>query len=456
MNELDRDGFRMACAGCTICDRTQLSMTAEVHTVADSGVEPGHAQPAGAISRREAIEGMAGTLGVALVATIPVASAAQAGVSPVAASAPGRLMGAPTSALGVRSAFAPPAPRTPTGQLVGSSLTPLHSLSGTLTPSDLHFERHHAGVPAIDPATHRLVIHGLVDRPLTLSVDDLKRFPQVTRIHFVECSGNGRAAWVSPAPDMTPQRTDGLTSNSEWTGVPLATLFREAGARREATWFLAEGADACLMTRSVPMEKALDDALVVWGQNGEALRPEQGFPLRLLLPGWEGNANVKWLRRLELGTAPWMTRWETSKYTDPLRDGTARIFSFVMDAKSIITTPAVPARLADRGWHAVSGVAWSGRGRITRVEVSADSGSTWHDADLGPALPKAHTRFSMMWNWTGEPAVLLSRATDETGYVQPTRQALMDARGAGTDYHNNAIRGWRVDADGGIAFHWET
>jgi sulfane dehydrogenase subunit SoxC len=336
-------------------------------------------------------------------------------------------------------------------------MTPLQALTGTITPSDLHFERHHAGVPTIDPATHRLVIHGLVDRPLSFSVDDIKRFPQVSRVHFVECSGNGRAAWLNPTPDMTPQRTDGLTSNSEWTGVPVTTLFREVGAQQQATWFLAEGADACLMTRSIPMEKALDDALVVWAQNGEPLRPEQGFPLRLLLPGWEGNANVKWLRRLELGTQPWMTRWETSKYTDPLKDGTARIFSFVMDAKSIITSPCVPGPLSGHGWRPVSGVAWSGRGRITKVEVSADNGATWHNAELqGPALPKAHARFSMMWNWDGGPAVLLSRATDETGYVQPGRQALREARGPGTDYHNNAIRGWRIEADGSIAFHWET
>jgi sulfane dehydrogenase subunit SoxC len=366
-------------------------------------------------------------------------------------------MGAPTSAVGTRSPFAAPTGRTPVGNPVGSSLTPLHSLSGSITPSDLHFERHHAGVPTIDPSTHKLVIHGLVDRPLSLSVDDIRRFPQVTRVHFVECSGNSRPVWVSPSPEMTPQRTDGLTSNSEWTGVPVATLFREAGAQSTATWFLAEGADACMMTRSVPMEKALDDALVVWAQNGEPLRPEQGFPLRLLLPGWEGNANVKWLQRLELGTQPWMTRWETSKYTDPLKDGTARIFSFVMDAKSIITSPSFPSKLADKGWRSVSGVAWSGRGRITRVEVSADGGTTWHDAELqGTVHSKAHTRFAMMWNWEGSQAVLLSRATDETGYVQPTRKALMDARGTGTDYHNNAIRGWRVEPDGGVFFHWET
>ena len=418
--------------------------------------EPG---PDADITRREALEGLAGTVGAVIVATMPVAAIAQATTQVAAAPSvtPARLMGTPTSAVGTRSPFSVPGARTPTGALAGSSLTPLQSLSGTITPADLHFERHHAGVPAIDPATHHLVIHGLVDRPLSLTVDEIRRFPQVTRVHFVECSGNGRAAWLNPAPDMTPQRTDGLTSNSEWTGVPLATLFREAGAQRAATWFLAEGADACLMTRSIPMEKALDDALVVWAQNGEPLRPEQGFPLRLLLPGWEGNTNVKWLRRLELGTQPWMTRWETSKYTDPLKDGTARIFSFVLDAKSIITSPSVPSRLSGQGWRPVSGVAWSGRGRITRVEVSADNGATWHDAELqGTALPKAHTRFSMMWNWSGESAVLLSRATDETGYVQPTRKALLDARGAGTDYHNNAIRGWRVEPDGGVFFHWET
>lgn len=421
--------------------------------------------PKAKITRREAIEGIAGTVGAVIAASVPTVSPAQNAPPPAApqpvttspSTTPARLSGAPTSAVGTRSPFAAAGGRAPVGTPVGSSMTPLQSLTGTITPSDLHFERHHAGVPTIDPATHRLVIHGLVDRPLSFSVEDIKRFPQVSRVHFVECSGNGRAAWVNPAPDMTPQRTDGMTSNSEWTGVPVATLFREAGAQRNATWFLAEGADACLMTRSIPMEKALDDALVVWAQNGEPLRPEQGFPLRLLLPGWEGNANVKWLRRLELGTQPWMTRWETSKYTDPLKDGTARIFSFVMDAKSIITSPSVPNRLNGHGWRPVSGVAWSGRGRITKVEVSADNGATWHDAELqGPALPKAHTRFSMMWNWDGSPAVLLSRATDESGYVQPGRQALRDARGPGTDYHNNAVRGWRVDADGSIAFHWET
>jgi len=416
--------------------------------------------PGPGVSRRDVIEGLAGSVGAVLLAGVAGAHSAQAATpsgQSAAATVAGRRMGAPTSAVGTRSPFAARATRAPTGQEVGSSYTPLQHLSGTITPSDLHFERHHAGVPTIDPVSHRLVIHGMVDRPLTMTVDDIRRFPQVTRVHFVECSGNGRAVWRNPRADMTPQRTDGMTSNSEWTGVPVATLFREAGAQGAASWFLAEGADACQMTRSVPMEKAFDDALVVWAQNGEPLRPEQGFPLRLLLPGFEGNANVKWLRRLELGTAPWMTRWETSKYTDPLKDGTARIFSLAMDAKSIITSPSLPGRLEGSGWREVAGVAWSGRGRITRVEVSTDGGVTWREASLQePVLSKAHTRFSHMWNWSGEPAVLLSRATDETGYVQPTRQQLLDARGAGTDYHYNAIRGWQVERDGGLSFFWET
>jgi sulfane dehydrogenase subunit SoxC len=427
----------------------------------------GRKQPS--VTRRELLAGAAGALGGAVLAAgLPVAAAGQrASPSPAgqktseparpAPADPTAVPGDPTSAIGSRSPFARLEGRTPTGQLTGSSLTPLQDLTGTITPSDLHFERHHAGVPRIDPARHSLLIHGLVDRPTVLSVDDVKRFPSVTRIHFVECSGNGRGAWQTPTPEMSPQQIDGLTSNSEWTGVPVATLFREVGAQRDAAWFLAEGGDSCKLARSIPMEKAMDDALVVWAQNGEPLRPEQGFPLRLLLPGYEGNANVKWLRRLELGREPWMTRWETSVYTDPLPNGTSRQFSLVMDAKSLITSPAYPAVLAAPGWHPVSGVAWSGRGRITRVEVSVDGGRSWQDATLQePVLSRAHTRFSRMWEWRGQEAVLLSRATDETGYVQPTRQRLMQVRGIGTSYHFNAIRGWRVKNDGHVFFEAET
>lgn len=411
------------------------------------------------LSRRRMLGEAAGAMGASLLVAIPAASAASPPRRAAVASSPDALRpdGAPTSAIGTRSAYAQPAGRTPTGATAGSSLTPLQDLSGTITPADLHFERHHAGVPAIDPASHRLVIHGMVAQPTSFSMDDLKRFPSVTRTYFVECSGNGRAAWRDPRPELSPQRVDGLTSNSEWTGVPLATVLREVSAQDGARWILAEGADACLMTRSVPIEKAMDDALLAWAQNGEPIRPEQGFPLRLVLPGWEGNINVKWLRRLELGREPWMTRWETSKYTDPLRDGTARIFSFDLDAKSVITSPAHPARVATPGWHPVSGLAWSGRGRITRVEVSVDGGKTWRDATLqDPVLPRAHTRFVTMWNWDGAPTLLLSRATDETGYVQPTYRQLVEARGVGTDYHFNSIRGWRVDADGRVFYQGET
>ena len=262
----------------------------------------------------------------------------------------------------------------------------------------------------------------MVERPLTFDLEDLKRFPSVTRVHFIECAGNGRNAYRTPKPDMTPQQVDGLTSNTEWTGVPLSLLFREAGVKPKATWFLAEGGDAAVLSRSIPVTKALDDALLVWGQNGEPLRVQNGYPVRLLLPGWEGNACVKWLRRLELIDQPNMSRDETSKYTDPLPGGKARQFSFEMDAKSVITSPVAPAKLSRAGWWPVRGLAWSGRGRITRVEVSTDGGKTWADAELqGPVQPKAHVRFQHMWNWDGKPAVLLSRATDETGAVQPTR-----------------------------------
>ncbi|MEK7240858.1 MAG: sulfite dehydrogenase [Gemmatimonadota bacterium] len=412
------------------------------------------------ISRRTLLTGAAGALGAAVAAGLPLMAGGQgaqaaAAATPVMPADPTKLQGAPTSAVGSRSTFIKPS-RTPVGETVGNSLTPLQDLTGAITPSDLHFERHHAGIPLIDPSRHSLLIHGLVATPLMLSYDELRRFPQVTRTYFIECSGNSRAAYRDPKPDMTPQKVAGLVSNTEWTGVPLKALLDEAGAKREARWMLAEGGDACLMTRSIPMEKAWDDALVVWAQNGEPLRPEQGFPLRLLLPGWEGNASVKWLRRLELGMRPWMTRWETSKYTDPLPDGTARQFSFDIDAKSVITAPAFPQSIT-RGWWPITGLAWTGRGRITSVEVSADNGKSWEPAVIHePNLTKASVRFTHMWEWDGRETVLLSRATDETGYVQPTRTELVKVRGIGTDFHFNPIVGWKVQRDGQVVFHGET
>lgn len=433
----------------------------------DANVAPSEDAAAGAslLSRRDLIAGAAGAVGasVAVAAGLPLVASGQ-GAKALTAVAPAsreippdptKLQGKPTSAVGARSAFVTPA-RTPTGETFGNSRAPLQDLTGTITPADLHFERHHAGVPQIDPARHTLLIHGLVDTPLMLTVDEIKRFPQVTRTHFIECSGNGREAYREPKPDMTAQKVAGMVSNTEWTGVPLKILLDEAGAMKDATWFLAEGGDACIMTRSIPVTKAFDDALLVWAQNGEPIRPEQGFPLRLLLPGWEGNTSVKWLRRIELGTRPWMTRWETSKYTDPLPDGTARQFSFDMDAKSIITSPSYPTVLT-KGWWPVSGLAWTGRGVITRVEVSTDDGRSWHDAELSPTTGlKAPVRFTYQWEWTGSDAVLLSRATDETGYVQPTRSQLIKVRGIGTDFHFNQIVGWNVAANGALTFHGET
>ncbi len=410
------------------------------------------------ISRRTLLAGAAAAAGGALLAGVPVGAQQQQGVpaAPPAPVDPTKMAGMPTRAVGARSPFEH-LERTPVGEQVGNSLTPLHLLNGTITPADLHFERHHAGVPNIDPSRHELLIHGLVDRPLVFRMEDLRRYPSVTRVHFIECSGNGRGAYRAPKPDMTAQQVDGLTANTEWTGVPLKLLFRDAGVKSGAEWFLAEGGDASLMARSIPVSKALDDALLVWGQNGEPLRPENGYPLRLLVPGFEGNMNVKWLRRIKLAKQPFMTRWETAKYTDPLPNGTARMFSFVMDAKSIITSPSHTQTLPEKGWYPITGLAWTGRGRIDRVDVSTDGGASWNAAELqGPVLPRAHTRFTYMWNWDGREAVIMSRAVDETGYVQPTYRVLRKVRGAGTDFHFNPIRAWRVKSDGSVLFEVDT
>ena len=332
-----------------------------------------------------------------------------------------------------------------------NSLTPLQDLHGVITPSSLHFERHHNGVPLIDPARHRLMIHGLVERPMVFTREDLERLPDVSRIAFVECSGNTWDGWRNEAGDFTVQDTHGLTSTSEWTGVKLSTLLDEVGARREASWMLAEGSDAAGLDRSVPLtHDVLEEAIICYGQNGEALRPEQGYPLRLLLPGFEGNINVKWLRRLKLGAEPFMTRWETAKYTDLLPNGKAYQFSLVMEAKSVITNPSGKQQIQP-GLHEIRGLAWTGRGKVTKVEVSADGGRTWQAAQLqDPVLAKCHTRFRLPWRWKGQEAILQSRCIDETGYVQPTREALVKVRGTNSTYHYNAIQSWKVERDGRV------
>jgi sulfane dehydrogenase subunit SoxC len=334
-----------------------------------------------------------------------------------------------------------------------ASWAPLQDLYGIITPNGLCFERHHGGVPNIDPDQHRLIIHGLVERPLILTMEELVRFPAQSHIHFLECSGNTQN-WRQPNPNSTVQDTHGLLMCCEWTGVPLSTLFEEVGVKPQAKWILAEGADAAAMTRSIPIEKAWDDALVAYAQNGERLRPEQGYPVRLLLPGFEGNMNIKWLRRIKLGDQPFETREETSKYTDLMPDGSARQFTFLMEAKSVITRPSGGQRLqAGPGFWQISGLAWSGRGRITRVDVSVDGGHTWRESQLqSPVLSKALTRFSLPWYWEGGPAVLASRAMDETGYVQPSHQQIVGVRGTHSGYHYNAIQTWSVDRNGEVSY----
>ena len=362
-----------------------------------------------------------------------------------------RMLGSRLSKYGERATFEKSVRWLPTSKILenGSSLTPLQDLCGIITPSALHFERHHAGVPAIDPAKHRLLIHGLVARSLMFTVDEIRRLPSVSRICFIECAGNTRDQWGKRA--LTVQLSHGLASCSEWTGVRLADLLGEAGVRPEAKWILAEGADPCKMQRSIPMKKAMDDILVAYGQNGEALRPEQGYPLRLVIPGWEGNTNVKWLRRIKLVEQPYMVRDETSKYTDLMPDGKARQFTFEMDAKSVVTFPSGGQKLAGPGFYEIRGLAWSGQGRIERVEISTDNGATWQDAELQePRLDKAFTRFQGPWRWDGREAVVQSRATDSTGYVQPDIAALEAVRGKNSDYHNNGVRPWKVMADGGV------
>lgn len=393
------------------------------------------------INRRQLLGGVAATLSVLAQSA---KSAPWSTIVP-ALEDPTKVPGAPVGLIGTKSPFEQI--RKTASDI--SARTPLHKLHGMLTPSDLHFERDHSGVPSIDPEKHELLIHGLVERPLTFRLADLKRFPSVSRIAFLECSGNYRSLDTGK---ISPQEICGLTSQSEWTGVKLSTLFREAGVHDKATWFLAEGGDAAVMTRSIPVKKGWEDAIIAYAQNGEGVRPEQGYPFRLFLPGFEGNMSVKWLRRIELSDEPFHTREETSKYTETVGEGKIRQFSFVMDARSIITYPAFPGKV-EKGWIEIQGIAWSGRGKIDSVEISTDGGRSWQLAELqAPVLDKAHTRFRFLWYWQGSETAILSRATDETGYQQPTLKILKQARGGFMGYHYNPITGWVLKSDGEVLF----
>ncbi len=331
------------------------------------------------------------------------------------------------------------------------NFTPLHELDGIITPNGLCFERHHAGIAVVDPAKHRLMINGLVDKPLVFTMDDLKRFPRVNKVFFLECAANSGMEWRGAQLNGC-QFTHGMVHNVMYTGVPLKYLLEEAGIKSSAKWLMPEGADASGMTRSVPLFKALDDCLVAFAMNGEALRPEQGYPLRLVVPGWEGNMWVKWLRRIEVGDQPWHAREETSKYTDLMENGKARRFTWEMDCKSVITNPSPQAPLKHtQGQTVITGVAWSGRGTIKRVDVTIDGGKNWHTARLdGPSLDKSLHRFYFDFNWDGKPLLMQSRAIDSTGYVQPTKNELRKARGTNSIYHNNGIQTWHVRENGAV------
>ena len=415
-------------------------------------------------SRRALLRGAAAVAGAAPVALLARGPKAEAPPGAIEFEVPddptkvqGRLTGE-DGGYGTRSQFETEVRwRFPTPTKESSwTMTPLEHGHGIITPSGLHFERHHGGIPTIDSKRHTLIVHGMVDRPKKYTMADLERFPAVSRFHFIECSGNTLTEWREPTLE-TVQGTHGLTSTSEWTGVPLSTILREVGVQDGAAWILAEGADAAVMTRSVPLDKAWSDALLAYGQNGEAIRPEQGYPLRLILPGWEGNTHIKWLRRLDISDQPFMTREETSKYTDLLKGGKARQFTFVMEAKSVITFPSGDMKLPGPGFYEVTGLAWSGRGKVRRVEVSTNGGQSWHLAALDePILPICHTRFRYPWWWDGQAAVLQSRCQDETGYVQPTLEQLVAVRGLdggrfGSIYHLNAIQSWQVASDGSVS-----
>ncbi|WP_193142494.1 MULTISPECIES: sulfite dehydrogenase [unclassified Meridianimarinicoccus] len=329
------------------------------------------------------------------------------------------------------------------------NFTPIHALDGTITPQGCAFERHHSGAIELRKEDYRLMINGLVDTPLVFTYADLERFPREQRTFFLECAANTGMEWAG-AQLNGAQFTHGMIHNMEYTGVSLRTLLNEAGIQPEGTWLYVEGADASSNGRSIPMEKALDDCMIAFKANGEALRKEHGYPVRLIVPGWEGNMWVKWLRRMEVADAPVESREETSKYTDTLADGTSRKWTWVMDAKSVVTSPSPQSPITHGpGPLVITGLAWSGRGAITRVDVSRDGGVTWETARLAEdGKPMALTRFYLDVDWQGEEMLLQSRAMDSTGYVQPTKAQLREVRGLNSIYHNNCIQTWHVNANG--------
>ena len=388
--------------------------------------------------------------GIALGATLAAGSAQAQAPAP---DDPSKVLGGPMRPYGERSRFEQAVREKGAAAKtdeMGGAQTPLGEVFGIITPSALHFQVQRGGVPDIDPAKHRLLIHGMVDRPVVLTMEEIKRLPSTSRILFLECQGNTQGEWRAPTGKMV-QHTHGTMGCSEWTGVMLSVLLREVGLRRGASWIIAEGADATGNERSLPTTKAMNDVLVAYGQNGEALYPENGYPLRLIVPGWTGNISVKWLRRLTVVDRPYLTRMDGVGQPTLMPDGKARQLQFVMEAKSVITFPSGGQRLPGPGFYEVTGLAWSGRGLVRRVDVSTDGGRTWRQAQLQtPVLRFAHTRFRLDWRWDGSEAVLQSRCIDETGYVQPTLRELVRVRGLESHYFNNAIQSWKVAVDGSV------
>ncbi|UWQ90112.1 sulfite dehydrogenase [Rhodobacteraceae bacterium M382] len=329
------------------------------------------------------------------------------------------------------------------------NFTPIHALDGTITPQGCAFERHHSGAIELRKEDYRLMINGLVDQPLVFTYEDLERFPRENRVYFCECAANTGMEWAGSQLNGA-QFTHGMIHNMEYSGIPLRTLLEEAGVQTAGKWVYVEGADASSNGRSIPLDKAMDDVLVAFKANGEALRKEHGYPVRLVVPGWEGNMWIKWLRRIEVTEMAIESREETSKYTDTLEDGTSRKWTWVMDAKSVVTSPSPQAPIKHgHGPLVITGLAWSGRGAITGVDVSVDGGKTWTEARLGaPGTDKALTRFYLDYNWQGEEMLLQARAKDSSGYVQPSKQDLRAVRGENSIYHNNCIQTWWVKANG--------
>lgn len=408
-------------------------------------------QSRNALSRRALLT----TASVGLAGTIAAGRAAAGTLADV----PPREPGADLSALSERSKYvkigripeAGPGRRNVDPSDAINSKTPLDKLVGTVTPTDLHYERSHSGAPDLDPAKHRLLVHGMVQKPIVFTVDDLKTMPSVSRTVFLECTGNGWENWKKADENLTVQNTHGLVSTNEWTGVPLKFILDLIGKDRGSTWMLAEGGDAAGVARSIPLtDEITNEAILAYGQNGEPLRPAHGFPIRLIMPGFEGNLNIKWLRRLKFGDQPWMTRWETARYTQLLADGKARQFQLRMETNSVITSPSGTMEIRP-GYNRITGLAWSGHGKIAKVEVSTDGAKTWAEAQLNyPVLAKAQTRFQIDWVWNGNPTKIVSRSTDEMGNVQPNRESFIAQVGTNALFHYNAQQTWSIDAAGRV------